>query len=76
MRTHEPVKLKEVSYSYPTSPNAIKFGYAKCGCYTVSLRWKDGEGRWLSRELAGHATKDQARAYGEALPYLWSKTTL
>lgn len=30
-------KLKAINWSYPTSPNAIRFGFASTGCYTVSI---------------------------------------
>ena len=31
------MKTKTVEYSYPTSPNAEKFGFGETGCWTVEI---------------------------------------
>ena len=45
----------EVGYSYPSSPNAVQYGYAKQGCYTVARVERKG-----THYVAAFATKAEA----------------
>jgi hypothetical protein len=62
-------KTKSVDWSYPTSPNAHRFGF-KDGCYTISTT----EGCQLPVAVSGHATKEQAMEASKAIPLPWSKS--
>ena len=55
---------KAVSYSYPSSPNARRFGFAEEGCYTVSLN----AGNEPPAFLAGFETVGEAKAYADKMP--------
>jgi hypothetical protein len=59
---------KMVDYSYPTSPNAQKFGFNQSGCYTVTIIF----GIRTPKSLAGFATKEEAIKYAETLPHEWN----
>jgi hypothetical protein len=54
----------EVCWSYPTSPNAVKFGMSKTGCWTVSRinRKKDGTPS-TPQAIKGFNTQAEAIAY-------------
>ena len=67
---------KSVQWSYPSSPNAVKFGFAKTGCYSVEVKkMKTTPGRidveW--EELRGFSNKAAAVCFAETLPYEWDK---
>lgn len=62
---------KLVEWSYPSSDNAKRFGFAKTGCYTLhtangELVPFDGH-----KTVSGHATLAEAKKAGEAFPYPW-----
>ncbi len=57
-------QTKLVDYSYPTSPNAKKFGFVKIGCYTVSI----ATGNAVAKEQKAFATKAEAMTFAETLP--------
>ena len=57
--------FKTVSYSYPTSPNAKKYGFYKTGCYTVETITDEKP----PKSLAAFATKKEAVAFAETLKY-------
>lgn len=59
---------KSAEYSYPSSPNAERFGYTKAGCWTVKLQ----EIPRKAKEVAAFATKAEAFAYAATLPQPWS----
>ncbi len=58
---------KEVVYSYPSSPNADLFGFARTGCYTI---------RQGDKALAGYATKVEAIEAATKLPGEWSRYSI
>jgi hypothetical protein len=65
----QPIDVKTVEWSYPTSPNADKFGRSKTGCWTVELhRAPDG----LPRALKGFDSRAEALEYARSLPCDWS----
>lgn len=53
-----------VDWSYPSSPNAVRFGCSKTGCYTVSRtdRKRDGSPK-PPKAIAGFNTRGEAEAY-------------
>ena len=57
----------EVNWSYPTSPNAVKAGMTKTGCWTVSRinRKKNGE-RNLPLAISHFATKEEANSFAQS----------
>jgi hypothetical protein len=62
---------KLVEWSYPTSPNAIRFGFAKTGCYTLhtaNVEFVPFDGH---KTVSGHGTLEEAKQAGEAFPYQW-----
>jgi hypothetical protein len=59
---------KMVSYSYPTSTNAKKFGHYKTGCYTISLH----EGVNVPKHIAAFSTKEEAIKEAEKLSHPWN----
>jgi hypothetical protein len=55
---------KSVDYSYPTSPNAERFGFSKSGCYTISLN--DPTGVRTPVAVSAYSTLDEAlKAVGQ-----------
>lgn len=58
---------KTVEYSYPTSPNATKFGFGKTGCYCVKTIKENNPGV----AVAAFATEQEAKKHAEALPFEW-----
>ncbi|MES2367035.1 MAG: hypothetical protein V4563_14260 [Pseudomonadota bacterium] len=64
------MKTKLIEWSYPSSPNAVQFGF-KSGCYTLqtmdtNLVPFDGH-----KIVSAHATIKEARLAGESLPFPW-----
>jgi hypothetical protein len=45
---------KEISYSYPTSPNAEALGFKKTGCWHVSQTLVDIEGSGQCKTILPH----------------------
>ena len=62
------MKQKEITYCYPTSTNAKRFGFYNTGCYAVEIV----EGCQPPRAVAGFATITQAAAHAEQLPEPWN----
>lgn len=60
---------KEVNWSYPTSPNAVKFGFSKSGCFTLSVI--DRKDFKLPKGISGHPTREQAIDAGIAIDLPW-----
>ncbi len=58
---------KEVGYSYPSSSNATRFGFARTGCHTVSLWDKINP----PKAVAAFATREQAVNHADTLPNDW-----
>jgi hypothetical protein len=58
--------FKSIEWSYPTSTNANKFGFANDGCYTVEM--VDSFGNNLPKAIKGFATLDEAINYANTLP--------
>ena len=67
MQTNKLVTQKEISWSYPTSPNARTFGFYKTGCYSVAMVNIASE-----FHLAGFATFAEAKAHADSMPYPYS----
>ena len=59
------MKVKAIEYSYPTSPNADRFGF-KTGCYTVEI----GELPKVKpfKAVAGFKTITEAAAFAATMP--------
>lgn len=66
------MKTKSIDWSYPSSPNAIRFGFP-AGCWTVSRMNGDNPGE----AVAGFATEREAIALANTMdiPYgrYWGK---
>ena len=56
---------KFISWSYPTSDNAKKFGFYKTGCWTVETTTDNKP----PIAIAGYATKEEAKDHYNSLPY-------
>lgn len=69
------MKAKQVAYSYPSSPNAEKFGFGKTGCYTVSLVALSPV-RKPPVSVIGLASLESAKAYANTMPEPWDKYSL
>jgi len=68
MKLHTPETRKEIGWAYPTSPDACDYGFAKTGCYTVSLVAMNSK----PKTLKAFAGKDEAKAFAETLPCVYS----
>ncbi len=64
---------KRVEYSYFSSPNATRFGFARTGCYTVELIPQNPVRP--GKAVAGFADLESARAHAETLPEPWDRLT-
>jgi len=64
------MKTKSVAWSYPTSPNAERFGHPD-GCYVVEVN--DGNGPLA---IGAFPTEAGAKLAAEFLPYPWDRFTL
>jgi len=62
------MKTKLVQFSYPSSDNASRFGFAKLGCYTVET-WELPD---APVAIAGYYNKADAMAHAETLPEPWN----
>ena len=62
---------KLVEWSYPSSPNAVEFGFPKTGCYTLhtaNMEFVPFDGH---KTVGGYATLAEAKRAGESFPYPW-----
>jgi hypothetical protein len=62
---------KLVEWSYPSSPNAEQFGFAKKGCYTLHTANTEFVPFDGHKTIGGFATLSEAKAAGEPLPFPW-----
>ena len=62
--------VKSVQYSYPSSPNAERFGYED-GCYTIEV---GDESKPLSA-VAAFETLEEAREHADGIELPYSKYT-
>ena len=67
------LETKRCEYAYPTSPNAVQFGFGKTGCYTVQLV-KRSELK-PAKAIAAFATLDAAHKYADLMPQPWDRLT-
>lgn len=58
-------KYKLIEWSYPSSPNADRFGF-KDGCWTVEIVTGG-----LPRAISGHANRLEALAIAQKMPLPW-----
>ncbi len=58
---------KIVEYSYPSSPNACRFGFSKVGCFTL-LTADETNGH---KTQVAFATLTEAKSAGEAYKHPW-----
>ena len=65
-------KYKYIAWSYSTSVNAERFGFAG-GCWTVCV--EDCRRPEKVKAMAGFAEKEEAREYAAKLPEPWSSFT-
>lgn len=65
-----PYTHKMVSFSYATSSNAAKFGFASTGCYTVE-KVKSPMGAF-PKALSGHATREEAETAAASIALPWT----
>lgn len=65
------MKTKSLDWSYPTSDNAVRFGF-KAGCWTIN-QYQQGR---LPLALRGFATREEAITFAETLTLRWNITTL
>lgn len=68
------MKTKTVNFSYPTSPNAQRFGFNKTGCFTVELT--DPKGIVYPEPLRAFATWDEAVNDAKTMPNAWDRCFL
>lgn len=69
------MKAKQVAWSYPSSPNAEKFGFGGKGCYTVSTIIISPM-RLPGEAVAAFATLQAAKDFAAKMPEPWDKYTL
>lgn len=62
---------KRIEYSYPTSPNATRFGL-RDGGYTVELL---AHASAIPKAIAGFKTLAEAKAYANQMPEPWNRLT-
>jgi len=51
-----------VDWAYPTSPDAVRFGFGKAGCYVVTQRTNG-----VDKSVAGFASRDDADKWADWL---------
>lgn len=54
---------KSIAWSYPTSTNAAKAGFAKTGCYSVEIR----NGCNPPKQVRGFASREEAESFYSTL---------
>jgi hypothetical protein len=59
---------KSVSYAYPASPDATRFGFGKTGCYCVELH----KGEEAPEAIQAFDCREKAEAYADALVHPWN----
>lgn len=63
---------KGVDFSYPSSPNAVRFGYAKTGCWTITVYTQDIDGNLVSQQpKSAHPDQDSAFAAAAQMVEPW-----
>lgn len=62
---------KAIGYAYPSSPNAVQYGYSKAGCWCVMIESDNG-----IHTIGGYPTMEQARAVCDERPEPYSKHSL
>lgn len=66
-------QTKQIDWSYPTSTNAERLGFARTGCWTVSI----ASGNRVAVAVAGFPTESQAAEHARSLsmPFgrLWQR---
>ncbi len=59
--------VKEISWSYPSSPNAVALGFGRVGCFTVSAAGKP---------ISGHRSVVDAVNAADALPFEYGRHSM
>lgn len=72
----DPDTTKSVEYSYPTSDNAIRFGFEQEGCWTVQRVSRDNGQLRSTEAIAGFATLTEALEHARAWPLPWCSLCL
>lgn len=65
------MKTKAISYAYPTSPHAKRFGFPN-GCYVVETI----EAIKVPEAVAAFATFDEAKRHADPIDLPWNRYTL
>lgn len=65
------MKTKSLDWSYPTSTNAVRFGF-KAGCWTICQQ----QFGHFPIALKGFATRQEALAFAGSLAIPWNGVTL
>ena len=65
---------KEITYSYPTSPNAKELGFYKTGCFNISVTYLDIEGSGQCRTFVPHNAEGFTQKDDPALLALFAET--
>ena len=69
------MRTKAIAYSYPTSPNAERFGFGAAGCFTVELTELEPQ-RQPPRAVSAFADIEEAETQAALLPEAWDTYTL
>lgn len=64
---------KSIDWSYPTSINAERFGFAGFGCFTVSLNVPTARGSATAEAVAGFDNRRQAVDHARGLSEPWAQ---
>ena len=64
--------VKSIGWSYPTSPNAGRLGFAKTGCWSVHV----GELGEPAVAIAGYQKREEAMAHAQSLSEPWDPVFL
>ena len=67
-----PTMAKAIGWSYPSSPNAVRFGFSRTGCYSVNRL----HGSDRPKSLAGFATWAEAKAFADTLDGEYSRFSM
>jgi hypothetical protein len=68
------VVAKSLEWSYPSSDNASRFGFAKTGCWTVQRTYSHPQHSVSPVALSGHADRSAALSAARMMPEPWSET--
>lgn len=63
---------KMVDYAYPTSINAIRFGFGNVGCWVVAKHFRHETEFFAPIALSGHATREEAIDAARNVPLPWN----